>query len=457
MNKYAIKKITSYSILFVFFVLIMILFRNLKITPGDDIVYKDAMNNIHFFRWLNTYYQEWSGRVILTSLLMFFLNQSLLIFKIINAIFVVILIFSVAKISSNSSNFWNKILAFSLIILIPEKYISSTIFWFTGSLNYLWPTASLLYVLSFIFRSTQEELNLNYLYYLIITILTIFASNSEQTALVLMTYSTIYLILEYLNKKRINRFVLYVFFITSITTIVTFFSPGNIVRLDVEILSLNPSFELLNVVDKLFIGFNYTSNVLFNDFEYHLLLLSIILFILNRKESISNRLISFLPIIILLLRILFNWLFVYYPYCTQCNDLNYILFNFRYFEVFYLSEIDHIVPILLAITVYTSITLNIYFCKKLDISSRIFLSLLFLAALFSSIVLGFSPTIEASGNRIYFFMIMASITMLIYFINKIEFKIYNIEIKYILYLILFAKTIQTIYQFSKIIDYIIVY
>ena len=293
--------------------------------------------------------------------------------------------------------------------------------------------------------------------YVSASILSILASNSEQTAIVLMTFLIIFLFLNYIQERRVNFFVLYIFLLATVTTLITFLSPGNVVRLNAEILSLNPSFNLLSVVDKLYIGLNFTSNVLFNDFEYHLLFLSFALLFINRVDKKNGLFVSLLPIIIIFIRVFFNWLFVFLPYCTQCNDINYILFNFRYFEVFYLAEIDHLIPLFLSIVVYISISLNILYCNFIKKSERIFLTLLFISAILSSIIIGFSPTIEASGNRIYLYMIVVLIVLVLFFINKLEFKVWYFDIKYILMVLILLRGLQIYYNYSQIIDYMIVY
>lgn len=450
-------KINPLLVYLFIFLLFLFLFRNLEIVPGDDIIFKSSLNNQSIFSWMTNFYQMWSGRIVLTTFLVVLLNQNILIIKLFNALFATLLLYSMDKLSNDSNKLINKMLVFSLFILIPEKYISSTVFWFTGSINYLWPIASLLYLLLLLYEIFNDNSKITLFNYISASILSILASNSEQTAIVLMTFLIIFLVLNYIQERKINFFVLYLFLLATVTTLTTFLSPGNGVRLNAEILSLNPSFNLLSVIDKLYVGLNFTSNVLFNDFEYHLLLLSFALFFINRIDKKNGLFVSLLPIIIIFIRIIFNWLFVFFPYCTQCNDINYVLFNFRYFEVFYLAEIDHLVPLFLSIVVYISISLNILYCSLIKKSERIFLALLFLSAILSSIIIGFSPTIEASGNRIYLYMIVVLIVLVLFFINKLEFKVWSFDIKYILMVLILLRGLQIYYNYSQIIDYMIVY
>lgn len=450
-------KINPHLIYLLIFLLFLFLFRNLEIVPGDDIIFKSSLNNQSIFSWMTNFYQMWSGRIVLTTFLVVLLNQNILIIKLFNALFATLLLYSMDKLSNDSNKLMNKMLVFSFFILIPEKYISSTVFWFTGSINYLWPIASLFYLLFILYKIINDNSKITLFTYVSASILSILASNSEQTAIVLMTFLIIFLFLNYIQERRVNFFVLYIFLLATVTTLITFLSPGNVVRLNAEILSLNPSFNLLSVVDKLYIGLNFTSNVLFNDFEYHLLFLSFALLFINRVDKKNGLFVSLLPIIIIFIRVFFNWLFVFLPYCTQCNDINYILFNFRYFEVFYLAEIDHLIPLFLSIVVYISISLNILYCNFIKKSERIFLTLLFISAILSSIIIGFSPTIEASGNRIYLYMIVVLIVLVLFFINKLEFKVWYFDIKYILMVLILLRGLQIYYNYSQIIDYMIVY
>lgn len=455
MNKGTRIKLVNYIYPVIVFLCAFFVLRNVTIVPGDDLVYKNILQNTTYFTWVKDLYLSWSGRVFLTSLLVFFLNHNIIIIKIINAI----LLTSIVLVSQKfgSSTIYSKIFSFCLIFLIPEKFLSSSVFWITGSLNYLWPISLLMILLFYVYNTYTKQLKLNNIQFIVLILFTILVSNNEQTALIFITFLIIYIFIDYRDNQKFRKEFIILFSVSIIFSAITYLSPGNFNRLNSEIISLFPSFDTLTVFDKIFIGFNFATNVLFSDFEYYLLLMSILLFIVNKKENKFSKVVSVIPIVIMITKITFNWISVCFPYCSTCNDLNYILFNYRYFEVFYSTELIHIVPIVMALIFYISTGLNIYFAKYLNSDERVFYTLLLLAALFSSIILGFSPTIEASGNRIYLFMIISILMINVFLLSKTDLRFYNFDLRMIIVITLIIKTIMVLNYYAGITIFNVIY
>ncbi len=67
-----------------------------------------------------------------------------------------------------------------------------------------------------------------------------------------------------------------------------------------------------------------------------------------------------------------------------------------------------------------SVLLIVFHDEESKEPAKLFYGLIFLASIFSGIMLGFSPTIEASGSRIYFLMIIGLISFIMAFIGELK-------------------------------------
>ena len=113
-----------------FYLIFLVLLSHVKPTGGDDVIYQSKIVQMGFFPWIQELYLLWSGRIVLTGLLAVFLNLPILIWKILNAFFLTYLVFGIESLTFKDLKL--RLLIFSLILLIPVQYMSSSAFWVTG-------------------------------------------------------------------------------------------------------------------------------------------------------------------------------------------------------------------------------------------------------------------------------------------------------------------------------------
>ena len=449
LNSKYIKEVGIYiSIFFAFYLVLK------PVIPyyGDDTIYQSILSNKTYFNWVSELYLVWSGRIVLTSLLVAFLNIPLIFWKLSNAFFFTLLVYSIVKTIKLNSLFAFTVML--LLLYLPINILNSSSFWITGSINYLWPISSLMYLIYVLkeFYDTKNITNYQFIFSIVFALL---ASNNEQSALVLVVLYSIIIILSFIETKRINSRIVIIYFIILIGFLILMLAPGNYNRLNTEIIGIMPSFGMLTIYDKLMFGINFTSQILFYEFKYYLLALTLIVNLLSFKLNRKSFLFSLIPLTIVSFKIIFDVYLRFNPYCTICNDIHYILFNFKYFSVHNFYEWIHLIPTIILFIYVLSILISTIQIIQ-NIKDTIFYVLIYLASLSSSIILGFSPTIEASGNRIYLLMVVLLITFSCFLFSQIKVIKNNLIINIFTIFVIVLIT-YSVFGYMNMTEFIVLY
>lgn len=441
--------------LILYFILFLLFFYALgPVIPtyGDDQIYKEILSGRRYIDWVIQLYQVWTGRIVLTSVLVYLLNVSIVIWRILNAFMLTLLVYSIVDL--NNGGILAIIMTSLAIMLLPISILSSSVFWITGSLNYLWSVSAMLFLFTILRRFMLND-DVSNVQYLIGFLLSIFASNMEQTALVIVVFFGIIILYVYAVKKRYDLRIigLWLFMIGGFSFMMI--APGNYLRLEAEILGLNPSFVMLDGYDKMMIGLNYTFNVMFDDLKIYLWLMNASILLINVKRK-KNILFSLIPFLLISLKLMFDLLLRVNPYCRACNDVHYILFNFKYFEAHYFVDWIHLIPILIAF-VYSVFTIITTFITQDSIEDSIFNMLILTSGVSSAVILGFSPTVNASGHRIFFLLSVHIILVMLYFVIHLIENIKSRWVHGILIVIGFLCLVRIVYTLATISEFVVIY
>lgn len=436
------------SIFFIFFYIL----KPVKLTYGDDLVYMNILSAKSYFNWIKELYYVWSGRVVLTSLLVLFLNLPLILWRVVNAYFFTLLVISLIKLSKLRISYIFLVLFFTLFL--PINVLNSSSFWITGSIVYLWPISCTIYLL-FILKEFYENRDISNQKLLFCIFLSILASNNEQTGLVLIAFYTLIFILLYIENKRINKKFLLINITLVFGFLVLMLAPGNLNRLNIEVAGIMPTFPMLTVYDRIMYGLNFTFQILFYDFKYNLLIITLLLTFISLKFSKKAFVISLIPLSIISIKIIFDYYIRINPYCTFCNDLHYILFNYKYFSVINFYEFIHLIPIFIMILFLFSVLISSILVIS-NTKDAIYFVLIFFAGILSSIILGFSPTIEASGNRIYLLMLVMLLSFKLHLLSLKDI-VNNKYLKIIINMFIALLIFKAIREFANVTDFIVLY
>ncbi|MGL4393381.1 MAG: DUF3329 domain-containing protein [Fusobacteriaceae bacterium] len=188
---------------------------------GDDFSYsfifgtQERIKNLSdILKSQYTYYFAWGGRVLAHFLVQLFLLFPKYIFDFFNSLmFILMLIGIYLNLDDNIKKKYNKINVFILIIFLVWfifPRIGETIFWLTGSLNYLWMGTLCLYFV-YVFKKISNQKNklftnkiLIFIFYLLLFILGFFSGcTNENMGISIFAAAIIYLIANKIVKTEI--------------------------------------------------------------------------------------------------------------------------------------------------------------------------------------------------------------------------------------------------------------
>lgn len=391
-------------------IIALIIFANTVSVPGDDFWFSEAVDKLgngSLAKYLEIRYESWTGRIIIESIMVTLFKYNLWIWRILNTIIFVTLCCAIYRLipKKYEENFTlinrfsiKSIICISMFLIHKDVFISS-IKWITGSFNYLWPmTCAVIAILPLKHEIFEEKYN-NYMF-IVYMATAILAGNMEQASLVILCFaliSNIYLILK--NKKANITLVMYnVFFL--INTAILFLAPGNYVRSQKETITWFGQWDMISLPTKIMIGLNLLLDNLFNRTSILMFILTLLVFIViyKRYYDIIIRSIAFVPLSLMSLKIIEKilskigigthlWIFKIF----NVNNLGLLTYdNFK----LYLPTVI-LLGVLLLLIILMFIAFN-------DIGMKYISVIMYLAAICSGLSISVSPTIYASGARIFF-------------------------------------------------------
>lgn len=390
------KFITNQKVLILFIYISLFLIFSLLISFGyinrinDDLIfYKLVHEQDSIFDFLVTRYLTWSSRIIIESFIAIFSIVPLIAFRLFFSLLLSLTSFYYCLIQNDLSI--KHIITVNLLFLsFPLFYLSDTGFISTG-LNYPFPFLGLLMCLLPLVYSLRNK-PINRWYWILGLLGAIVASNFEITALLLFAFSLIINIKLFLNKQK------YYFGINVISFIGILFSllcPGNSIRTQYEIEQNFPIFSSWNILDKSINGLFHGLLASFTNTDTKFYIIIMLIMIMIKYYNTRKRIL--LPLTTLILVLTSSILDQLLPAFFK-QDFN-SLYNGTTADIFYLF-------ILFITFVLCSISI-IYAFDNIRIGA-IYL-LVFIAGACSFFIIGFSPTIIASGYRVFNFMIFAII------------------------------------------------
>ncbi len=396
----------GYGIIFILCFLIMA-GQNFRLEIGnDDLYYTKVVQKFgSAYNAMIDQYKNWNSRYFTSFVMAYVMDKNIWLWRILNtSVLFAFFIFS-AKIIKVIYNLDIKkytvtaFLIFASFALLSTGIWTSSITWVTGSFNYLWPASSLAISFYYLFNSSFNKEKLKLYQFIILIPVVMFASNTEQSALICVAMYSIVIFYFILKERYFDKYIILLYVIIIISTLVVFLSPALPIRYTAEVKNWYPIFNEMSILTKALHGYSYTILVSFLLFDYpNTILLSILLFIILRKQY-NNMIFN----IISLFPAFYSLIYYIGRVNTEWRDSSYI-YNLSRFSSRYLS--NNLDEPFFSVIIGTLILFIIIFCVlKLQWSSfeRKYLAILFFgAALTSAFMISFSPTIYASGERVFF-------------------------------------------------------
>ena len=439
----------AYTMVFIICFFIM-LGQNFKLEAGNDDLYHTQVIKEFgsIYNFLTAQYNYTNGRYFTSIVMSFVMDKNIWLWRILNTIMLSLLFIYSAKIIQcfyklNKEKFYIILFGFiALISLLPKGIWDWSITWVTGSFNYLFPATSLIICLFYLYNTLLNKNNINLLEFFLIIPFAAYATNSEQTALVFLTMFLIVMVYSYIKYKHYNIYIILIFICGIISSYFLFTSPSVHIRYASEVMRWYPMFDSMSLINKAVLGFSYT--VIFGFLQYNYIMTifyTIIMILLIRKSNKSKY-----HMILLFIPLLYSLVY-YVGRQVSSSFRNWVGQSLVYNSELYAHKILNNTPSEPFISLIIGIILliiMIYFLFKINWSSfeSKYITFLFLgAAILSSFLVSFSPTVFASGFRIFFIpYVLYGISVGLMFaelINKISFPLsYKFKFIFLIYVII---------------------
>mgnify|MGYP001463933939 CR=1 FL=1 len=399
-----------------FFFLISLLLCMTIHNKSDDFVFANAFSQYGGAAgWIVFYAQNWSGRLIPHFLLICLLQLPNFVFILINAVMLVLLVFIFNKTllcSDINKRKWIPLFIGLLILfLLPDNICREPLFWKSAAVLYLWGIVALLFAL-YPLIAVGEGRTITKKDYILAFIGGLYAGSFEQAAAFLLVFAILISLFDVFVKHRYNRICLILTVFAAVVSLFFMMMPGNEVRKNAEILAWISSFGMYSVPEKILWGITYSLQTLNQYLAGAAALLSAFLyfFVFRRKSR---------PI-----RILSALISVYYCFDEVncwCADKTMLgstgtLLN-KAFSLIVVDSADFhvgksaILGTVLAITAFLTLVYLLFFTREneAELVSPLFL----LGGFATAALMGFSPTIYASGDRTKFIFALFFVFVLI--------------------------------------------
>lgn len=378
---------------------------------GDDLVYIHNLDGKSVLQWCKEFYCNWGGRVPLQLLDIMFLYHSIKLWRFFNTVIMTVYTVYTVKIAklfnkdiTDKSLFLLTTFQIILFIFMPQPTFNDGAIWITGSFNYLLPCAMLVMSL-YPFIANIKEVKISKLGYILSYLSVFLCCYAEQTAAVFICMALICLLIQFIQKKCVSKELVALLIFGFINCVVMFMAPGNQVRYDAELICWYQTFDTYNMFDKIVVGLIHTMKVLMqNGFIYIAILLLFMGLMAYRKDK----------------ELMLSYLFLCF-----ITFVNYhLVYNLTDEVVWQIYSVRTLLAIGMICFWILYFSWFLFYLLKNDMNLAIISSLLWLATFCAGIVMGMSPTIYASGLRVFFvcyiLLILLDCTIFSYLLNYVK-------------------------------------
>lgn len=429
---------------FILALLMLLVFAKRTVTPGDDewfsAILNDAFNG-NLMDYLHHRYTSWTGRVVIESIMVPMFGYNLWVWRILNTIMTVVLAFGiyklipykyVDKISKNKRLLIKSIICIFIFTIHKDVFLTS-ISWITGSFNYLWPVAcSLLVMLPFKNALFKEKFNKKY--YIVLAFAAILGANMEQASLVILCFALLTNIYLFIRDKKVRVDLIIFNLFIAVNTAILFLAPGNYARSANETITWFGQWNMISLPTKVMMG---TNLFLEHMFRNEIILMAVLVGLINiliwkKYKDILIRALATIPMIVVIIKIVER---VFGALNISTDSVIFKLFTVQNLNILNFDNIKLFLPT--SILLCTLLIIPVMFLLIFDRIEMKYLSvILYLAAICSALSISISPTIYASGARVFFvtdiLIIVISTLILNEFLRKWRVNIYLILVFIIL-------------------------
>lgn len=376
-----------------------------RVGGGDDAAFFGYLQHSSLTAFLKQRYMTWSSRVVIETVLSVITHFSIL-WKLLNAVmmFIVILIpyKFILETENESRNIQTFLFSASLFFLLPMEMFYET-GWMATTTNYLWILAAgEVALIPTLMKLKNIDGPINKWVYGLSAFALVYAANQEQMVVILLLLFIGAMGIMLFQHRSVKWEILQLF-ITISSFIIIILAPGNKVRKVQEIQHWLPQFGKLSLVRKVELGYSSTLSHFFFNFDLLTILLLVMILVVFWKKSadykatISN--VSLVLPLLLVLVVVVDQGFMkgIYPGVDRLKD-----FMTLYGSKLVFSQPKSWIPDLVLLALAASVVGGLFRTKQL--SKSLIMTYILFCGVISRIIMGFSPTIWASGTRTFLFL-----------------------------------------------------
>lgn len=384
-------------------IFLMFLIFNMSVSlagTGDDGILfagpllKDFNGN--FFSFLSSRYSHWSSRIIIEFFTLLSVQHNFF-WRVINTLSLT----AMSVIPAYLFNFKKKpallMISTSLVLMIPISMFSET-GWIATTTNYSWVLSAFL---GFLMITLKKDHKISLVAWALSLILVAYAGNLEQMCIVLIIVIPIIAYYFYGQKWWLLA-PHYLIVLGNLALI--YFCKGNKLRFVKEVSNRFPDFTSLTLFRKIELGYSSSLKSLFFDGHILFLVLGIVLFIaLSKSHNVFILFVGSVPLISFLIFNLFSGILN-----NKLKIIDTVLGSFnKYGTSFKLSHPTTWMTDFVMLFITACIVVALICILKTDSIQLFSVLLMLFLAFITRLILGFSPTVWASGERTSIFMYYA--------------------------------------------------
>lgn len=404
----------KYIYLLMFFLGVLFIHQFFEFSNDDITFFKKILDNYNLFEYLKERYNNWTSRILIESVLVN-ISRNIHLWRLCNSLVICLLIYTIEKLFVGKGT--PKTICFtSLLFLLYPYYQMAEAGFAATTLNYLWPLTFLLFsFLPLRYIHDGKEIKKKFLPLYLLAF--IYACNQEQAVCIAITVSIISLIYCIKNKKNIT-YPLLLLLISIFSIGFILLCPGNDIRTTIETTNCYPDYINANLLDKIYLGIVSTCSIIISNFLIIWLFSFVILsIILSKKSKLYIKLLSWFQFIFITL------ISIYRVYIIL--NSNSILDAYTYGIFGYFTEVGNIFNFSLTniITISLCLGMVLIYCILLNDLFKVkslFIILMLLIGCGTRLLMGFSPTIFASGTRTMIFLYFSIISIILLLWTKYQ-------------------------------------
>lgn len=406
-------------------VLLLIYHFTIDLSYGDDGFFAHVLDDKSLNTFLTERYQWTTSRIVIESVYIPITQYAQWLWRILDSVIVVSIVWLVNHFFAQGQKWSGVLCCVVLSTVIPLTAVMGA-GWITTTANYVWTVAAGMTALIPV-KKWLEDKSIRWWEYLIYTPCLVYASNQEQMAALLLGFYLVFGI--YLSYKKKIRWQYGIFMLISIFA-VRFIAncPGNYWRKQHDIDKYFPEFRNFSLKDKLFVGGLTTGNYYWSAGNGNWIMavvcavaLATLIWknrhVLRKEGTIFKLVVASVP---LLFHVLVGHLL---PFLFHKGILHRGLFWLGLFWNNQLPEHSDYSQAYLWIEVV--IFGLLFVCLECAVwwtmdalEEKLFFVILSAAGVLSRIIIGFSPSVYASGDRTTFFATFTLLCTAFYMIIK---------------------------------------